>query len=83
MASRKATFGCVSTANPPCQGKYEEAEPLYRRALEISEKALGPEHPQTTQILKSYSAFLRERGRPEEAEELERRSGARGEGGSS
>jgi len=27
------------------QGKYAEAEPLYKRALEITEKALGPEHP--------------------------------------
>ncbi|MCK7482968.1 MAG: tetratricopeptide repeat-containing protein [Candidatus Moduliflexus flocculans] len=26
-------------------GRYEEAEPLGRRALAISEKALGPEHP--------------------------------------
>jgi tetratricopeptide (TPR) repeat protein len=26
------------------QGRYAEAEPLYRRALEIWEKALGPEH---------------------------------------
>ena len=26
------------------QGKYAEAEPLYRRALAIREKALGPEH---------------------------------------
>ncbi len=27
------------------QGNYEQAEPLYRRALAIDEKALGPEHP--------------------------------------
>ncbi len=27
------------------QGKYAEAEPLYKRALAIVEKALGPEHP--------------------------------------
>ncbi len=27
------------------QGKYAEAEPFYKRALAISEKALGPEHP--------------------------------------
>ncbi len=27
------------------QGRYAEAEPLYKRALAIIEKALGPEHP--------------------------------------
>ncbi|CAN0434946.1 unnamed protein product, partial [Ectocarpus sp. 12 AP-2014] len=27
------------------KGKFVEAEPLYRRATEIWETALGPEHP--------------------------------------
>ncbi|CAB1106625.1 unnamed protein product [Ectocarpus sp. CCAP 1310/34] len=27
------------------QGKYEEADPLYLRAVEIGEKTLGPDHP--------------------------------------
>ena len=27
------------------QGKYSEAEPLFKRALAIDEKALGPDHP--------------------------------------
>ncbi|CAN0351634.1 unnamed protein product, partial [Ectocarpus sp. 6 AP-2014] len=27
------------------QGKYDDAEPLYVRAIAIGEKALGPEHP--------------------------------------
>ena len=26
-------------------GRYAEAEPLYRRSLEIREKQLGPDHP--------------------------------------
>ena len=26
------------------QGKFDAAEPLYRRALKITEKALGPDH---------------------------------------
>jgi len=30
------------------QGRYAEAEPLYKRALAIYEKALGPEHPRFT-----------------------------------
>jgi tetratricopeptide (TPR) repeat protein len=32
------------------QGRYADAEPLYKRALAISEKALGPEHPTTKTI---------------------------------
>ena len=27
------------------QGRYAEAEPLFKRALAVSEKALGPDHP--------------------------------------
>ena len=29
------------------QGRYGEAEPLYKRALEACERVLGPEHPHT------------------------------------
>ena len=29
------------------QGKYDEAEPLYVRALAIKEKVLGADHPDT------------------------------------
>ena len=31
-------------------GDYAKAEPLYQRALKISEKALGPEHPDTARV---------------------------------
>ncbi len=30
--------------------KYEEAEPLYKRALTINEKVSGPEHPDVVEI---------------------------------
>ena len=33
--------------NLNAQGRYEEAEPLFRKALDISERVLGEEHPQT------------------------------------
>ncbi|CAN0561760.1 unnamed protein product, partial [Laminaria digitata] len=39
------------------QGKYAEAEALYTRALDITEKALGPEHPSTAVSL-SFLAKL-------------------------
>jgi tetratricopeptide (TPR) repeat protein len=32
------------------QGKYTEAEPLYVQALVISEKTLGPDHPDTEKV---------------------------------
>ena len=39
------------------QGKYAEAEPLYKRALAIREKTLGREHPDVAQSL-NYLAGL-------------------------
>ena len=39
------------------QRKYEQAEPLYQRALKIREKALGPEHPDVATTLNNL-AFL-------------------------
>jgi len=35
---------------PDETGDYARAEQLYRRALAIDEKALGPDHPMTKQI---------------------------------
>ncbi len=37
------------------QGKYEEAEPLYRRALQIRKKALGEEHPDVARSLNNLA----------------------------
>lgn len=42
------------------QGKYGEAEPLFRRALEISEQALGQDHPDVAQSLNSLATLLRD-----------------------
>ena len=36
------------------QGKYSEAEPLYLRAIQILEKALGSEHPNTVTVRQNY-----------------------------
>src|SRR5262245_9756431 len=33
------------------QGRYDEAEPLYRRALAIRERVLGPNHRDTAESL--------------------------------
>ena len=56
------------------QGQYAKAEPFYKRALAIWEKALGPEHPDVATTLENYALLLRNTGRPEEAEPLESRA---------
>jgi tetratricopeptide (TPR) repeat protein len=56
------------------RGQYEEAEPLYARALAIYEKALGAEHPSVATVLGNYSSLLRAAGKESEAEKLENRA---------
>ena len=56
------------------QGKYEEAEPLYRRALDIREKALGKDHPSTAISLNNLAALYRRAGEVREAEPLYKRA---------
>ncbi len=48
-----------------CAGKYDEAEPLYRRALAIKEKALGPQHPNTATSINNLAELLRSQGASE------------------
>ncbi|OJJ82683.1 tetratricopeptide repeat protein, partial [Aspergillus glaucus CBS 516.65] len=45
------------------QGKYEEAEAMYRRDLEGSEKVLGPEHPDTRQSVNNLGSVLESQGK--------------------
>ncbi len=58
------------------QGKYAEAEPLYKRALAIREKALGPEHLVVAQSLNNLAELYRVQGKYAEAEPLYKRSWA-------
>ena len=37
------------------QGRYAEAEPLYKRSLAIREKALGPDHPDVATALNNLA----------------------------
>ena len=55
---------------------YAEAEPLYKRALAIREKALGLEHPDVARRLENTSALPRKTGRSDEAAALEARAKA-------
>ena len=56
------------------KGDYAGAEPLYRRALAIRERALGPDHPDTAKSLNDVANVLEETGRYGEAESLYRRA---------
>ncbi|CAM9963441.1 unnamed protein product, partial [Ascophyllum nodosum] len=40
------------------QGKYDDAESLYKRALAILEEALGPRHPDVAENLNSLALLL-------------------------
>ena len=56
------------------QGRYAEAEPLYKRSLSIREKALGPNHADVGSSLNNLAELYRVQSRYAEAEPMYRRS---------
>jgi tetratricopeptide (TPR) repeat protein len=56
------------------KARYAEAEPLYRRALAISEASLGPNHPEVATDLNNLAVLLQETNRPGDAELLYQRA---------
>jgi tetratricopeptide (TPR) repeat protein len=52
------------------QGRYAEAEPLFKEALQARREVLGPRHPDTLQSLNNLAAFYRAQSRDSEAEPL-------------
>ncbi len=55
------------------QGKYAQAEPLYKQALAIKEKVLGPDHPDVAIVLENMVEFYKKIGEVDEAKRLEER----------
>ena len=49
------------------RGEYEEAELLYRRALEIRQRALGDDHPDVAATLANLGTLLESQGDHEQA----------------
>jgi tetratricopeptide (TPR) repeat protein len=49
------------------QGRYADAEPLYKRTLAIEEKSLGPEHPAVANTLTTLTSLYIEQGRYSDA----------------
>ncbi len=41
------------------QGRYADAEPIFRRSLAIKEKVLGPEHPGVANSLNNLAGLYR------------------------
>ena len=58
------------------QGQYAQAGPLYKRALEIYEKALGPDHLDVATSLENMAKLYRKTGQEKSAQELEKRAAA-------
>ncbi|MEL6780562.1 MAG: tetratricopeptide repeat protein, partial [Cyanobacteria bacterium J06597_16] len=52
------------------QGRYSEAEPLYREALEMRKRLLGDEHPDVASSLNNLAALYYNQGRYSDAEPL-------------
>ena len=52
------------------QARYDEAEPLFRRALAIYEKQLGAEHPNVAVVLNNLAFLYNNQARYAEAESL-------------
>ena len=46
------------------QGKFDEAEPLYREALEVSREMLGDRHPDTLTSMNDLGLLVDGQGRP-------------------
>lgn len=44
---------------PVPQGKFAQAEPLYRQSLDILEKVVGPDHPDVAQALNKWAGLLK------------------------
>ena len=56
------------------EGRYADSDPLYKRALAIREKALGPDHPDVAQSLNNLADLYRAQGRHADAEPLYKRA---------
>ena len=56
------------------QGRYADAEPLYKRSLDILEKALGPDHPNVAQALNNLAVLYGTQSRYADALPIVRRT---------
>lgn len=55
------------------QGKYGEAEMMYRQTLDLRQAILGKEHPSTLTSIHNLALLLDDQGKHEEAEAVRQR----------
>ncbi len=55
-------------------GRYDEALPFLKKALELGQREFGPEHPSTAMLLNDLAELYRLQGKYAEAEPLYKRS---------
>jgi Flp pilus assembly protein TadD len=55
-------------------GRDDDAERLLNRAVELSKRSLGPDHPETARRLGNLASALAERGQLDKAEPLLQRA---------
>ena len=70
LAASLSNLGTVYRA----QGRYAEAEKLYRRALELREGNFGAAHPEVAVVVNNLATLYHAEGRTAEAEPLFRRA---------
>ncbi len=73
----KVAISCVNLAN--ClrqQGRFAEAEPLYKQAMVVKDKVFGPLHKELIPVLDNYAKMLRAAGRSGEADKMEQKAKA-------
>ena len=70
MATSYNTVGL----NLNAQGRYDQAEPLFRKCLEIRKQVLGEDHPDTTTSYNNLASNLNSQGRYAQAEPLYRKA---------
>jgi tetratricopeptide (TPR) repeat protein/nucleoside phosphorylase len=69
-AERRLLFNVANSHS--ILGKYQEAEQMHRQTLELKEKVLGKEHPDTLDTMNNLALVLDNRGKYEEAEHMHR-----------
>jgi tetratricopeptide (TPR) repeat protein len=56
------------------KGRHAEAEQLYQKVLQLREKVLGKEHPDTLTTMNNLAELYRLQGRHAEAEQLHQKA---------
>lgn len=58
------------------RGKYDQAEPLLKRALTLSEHVFGPDSTQAAEVIRTLSALYKLKGDPARADQFAKRARA-------